>query len=158
MQYSGPVAHVLTTSQAAEGGVNYFYISAIDGNSNFKLGGPSITEGAEKASKELADVSGEVDVPARTAQFTLNGTTVFRAPIICMANPAYRFSESTAFTPITDHTYIILGSMNATGSTISIEDLSTKTTVAKVEKAGSSAASMGEKVMGSACSPSSYPH
>ena len=149
--YTGPIAHVLETSHIRKVSRDIFYISAINGNEKFSVGGPSISSAAMKAAPVPGDVTDEEDIPAVPARFTIGGRTVFNAPIFCLANAAYRISGEVDFAPQADRNYIVLGSFSSDESSVWIEELPSGKILARVDQHGSTAAPLSEKLLGSAC-------
>lgn len=149
--YTGPVAHILETSHIRKVSRDIFYISAINGNEKFNVGGPTISSTAMKAAPVPGDVTDEEDVPAASARFTIGGRTVFNAPIFCLTNAAYRISGDVDFEPQADHDYIVLGSFSSDKSSVWIEELPSGKILARVDRNGSTVAPLSEKLLGSAC-------
>ncbi len=142
---TGPVAHLeMTQMTRGNNGHDFFFLSKIDGQDFYQQ-------------HKGVDLSGEittvVDIPARTARFTIGAHTSYPAPIFGITNPVYDLAGDTTLTPVADQTYVIKGTLGPDYSAVWIENAQTGEIVGtKIEAKGSASIGFFKKLV---CNPNS---
>jgi hypothetical protein len=125
--YSGPLATIRdTTLSETPNRAQFFYLSEIDGQ---RIENVLIATRKANAGRgfSLTTVSFSRDVPAKASAYTLEGRISYGAPIqeILNSSTVYTVQKTLTFTPESNKTYVVRGTLTADRKEIWLEEAAT---------------------------------
>ena len=122
--YSGPVATIRDTAVSESGTrAQFYFVSAIDGQPIRTILGATRQANSGRGFA-LSPVPFSRDIPAKPTTFTIEGKIGYGAPIQEIANMAtvYTVQKKVTFTPQSNTTYTVKGTLTADRKEVWIED------------------------------------